>query len=151
MASSDESVDALFEQIASAEDLPDWERPEDLHRISEVALLRNQGLLGVDMVRPAGRLRLSGPGGQGSTVGMQDAGQAIALTQRLITSIGAALEGAKALVGQFNATVLSRTRLGIVANPSPARSCSSSPRCRTSSRKRPRGSGHPGQGGRPAR
>lgn len=110
-----ERARAIEERLLAEAGEVTWSTPDDLSRRAREAIA-GAYLPGRQMAS-SGSLHLAGEGVSGSTARMSAVGDVMTTFQRLVTAIGAAQEGFKAVRGTFPAGLLAKTRLSLVASP----------------------------------
>lgn len=98
-------------------EVPDWTDPSDLTRLSLEAVARDQ-VLGRDLPS-TGRVRLTGPAVGENSARLDSAGDVLVKVQKLVTALGASIEGFKSQVGVLADRVRARTQLRLVAGSAP--------------------------------
>lgn len=122
MATEHEIEGALAAVIRAAAANPDqfpvWEDASDLARLHTQEFARRVAG-GFNLLRSHGQIRLAGGGVRGHSVDIAQAGELLAHWQGLVTGAGGAVEGNLSARGQLPSDIVARTRLDLVASPSP--------------------------------
>lgn len=113
MATAPPSAADILRGLRERAPMASWRTPSDLTRIS-IESFAGERVAGRQQVS-TGRLRLAGAPVSSSTAPVADVAEVLSQFQKLTTAVGGALEGFKGLRGQFNASVLSRTKLRMAA------------------------------------
>lgn len=122
MATESEIEAALAAVQAAAEadpsQFPVWEDASDLARL-HVQDFAQRVSGGFNLLHSRGSIRFAGSGVRGHAVDISQAGELLAYWQGLVTGVGGAVEGNLSARGSLPADVVERTRLDLVASPSP--------------------------------
>jgi hypothetical protein len=116
MASLSDATAAFLARFDGVE-VPEWSTPSDLTRLGMEAIAVEQ-VLGRELPSH-GAVRLTGPAVIENSARLDSTGDVLVKLQKLVTAIGASLEGAKSQMGPLTDRVRSLTQLRLVANPAP--------------------------------
>lgn len=98
-------------------DVSEWSTPEDLSRAGVEAMVSEQAI-GRELPSH-GMLRLMGPAVTENSAPLDSTGDVLVKIQKLVTALGASLEGAKSLVGTLPDRVRTLTQLRLIAGTAP--------------------------------
>lgn len=117
MASNDDDLRTLSNLLArmTGPARPTWSAPGDLSRMSGEALASRAG--DVRETQSSGHIHLTGAGVRGHSAGLDDVSKLSSAWQRLISAMGASLQGVRSNRGPLSGSVVSRTRLNLNAAP----------------------------------
>lgn len=119
MATSNDDRPTFERLMARATNVPEasWTGPGDLGRASIEAMATAIG--DVRDIASRGSVRLTGAGVQGHSADLAGVGAVAANWQRLVTAVGASLEGARSAKGPVSRQIAARTKLALQAAPAP--------------------------------
>src|SRR4051812_44287595 len=111
MATADGARPTFERLMSSARSLPepDWSGPGDLSRAGIEAMVAQSG--DIRDLRSKGSVRLTGAGVRNHSADLEGVGLVAQHWQRMITAVGAALEGSTSAFGRISALVEARTKL----------------------------------------
>lgn len=116
MAGTSDDFQSFMDRVLSGGDIPDWTGAGDLSRISVEAFESRDSF---DRLLSTGTLRLTGAGVRDHSAALDAVGAICQGFQRVVTSVGAALEGVKSARGPLSEALQRRSRLALEAAPGP--------------------------------
>ncbi|WP_138733094.1 hypothetical protein [Modestobacter excelsi] len=116
MASLNKDAAAFFARYEGVE-APDWSTASDLTRMGVESMAAEQTLGRV--LRSHGVVRLTGPAVDANSARMDGAGELLTKLQKLVTALGASMEGSKSQVGSLAERFRSATQLRLLAGTAP--------------------------------